>query len=145
MNLPQYNDPALHGLELKPRKKAQKTEEENQEPAAQEITEVTTEEQKPDMKDSAESTEVTVDEQKPDVKDSVESTEEAQQPEVKDSAESHTEPQQPASAITSIETDVTFHKEGDTLEVTDQPSQKEEVHPEIVATGAEETKVEGEA
>jgi len=127
MNLPQYNDPALHGLELKPRKKAQKTEEENQEPAAQESTEVTAEEQKPA------------------VKDNVESTEEAQQPDVKDSAESHTEPQQPASAITSTETDVTFHKEGDTLEVTDQPSQKEEVHPEIVATGAAESKVEGEA
>ena len=122
MNLPQYNDPALHGLELQPRKKAQNAEGEEQKPAAQDSVEST--EEKPE----------------PEVKGSAESHEEQPEPEANESAVSTKE--QPAGEITSIETDMTFHKEGDTLEVTDQSSQKEGEHPETVATA--ETKVEGE-
>jgi len=64
---------------------------------------------------------------------------------VKNNAESHEEQQQPATEITSIETDMSFHKEGDTLEVTDQPSAKEDEHSEPVATAITQPKNEGEA
>ena len=74
------------------------------------------------------------------MKGSAESHEEQPEPEANESAVSTKE--QSAGEITSIETDMTFHKEGDTLEVTDQSSQKEGEHTETVATA--ETKVEGE-
>jgi len=136
MNLPQYNDPALHGLELQPRKKAQKAEGEEQLPAAQASTDG--EEQQPVAQASTEG-----EEQQPEVKGSAESLEQQQAPEAKESAVSTEE--QPAGEITSIETDITFHKESDTLEVTDQSTPKEGEHTETVATATAETKVEGEA
>jgi len=64
-------------------------------------------------------------------------------PEAEESAVSTEE--QPAGEITSIETDITFHKESDTLEVTDQSTPKDGEHTETVATATAETKVEGEA
>jgi len=136
MNLPQYNDPALHGLELQPRKKAQKAEGEEQQPATQASTEG--EEQQPVAQASTEG-----DEPLPVAKGSAESLEQQQAPEAEESAVSTEE--QPAGEITSIETDITFHKESDTLEVTDQSTPKEGEHTETVATATAETKVEGEA
>ncbi len=141
MNLPQFNDPALHGLVLKP-KKAQKTEEEKQEPEVEVSAESTEEKQELEVKDNPEGTE---EKQEPEVKVSVEGKEEEPKAEVKNNAESHEEQQQPATEITSIETDMSFHKEGDTLEVTDQPSAKEDEHSEPVATAITQPKNEGEA
>ena len=142
MNLPQYNDPALHGLELQPRKKAQKAEGEEQQPATQASTEgdeplpaaqVSTEGDEP-LPVAQASTEG--DEPLPVAKGSAESLEQQQAPEAEESAVSTEE--QPAGEITSIETDITFHKESDTLEVTDQSTPKEGEHTETVATATAE-------
>ena len=140
MNLPQYNDPALHGLELRPRKKAQNAEGEEQQPAAQVSVESTEEKPEAEVMGSAESHT-----EQPEAEVIGSSESHTEQPETKESAVTTTE-EQPSGEITSIETDMTFHKEGDTLEVTDQSSQKEGEHTETVTTAAPaETKAESEA
>ena len=87
LNLPQYNDPALHGIELLPKDKKK------------EAAEVQADEQK------TAAVEAQVDEQK---------TLAVEAP-AKDQAEE--KKQEPEGEISSIETDTTFHKEGDTTEV----------------------------
>jgi hypothetical protein len=116
MNLPQYNDPALHGLELKPRKKEQ-TEPE----APEKETATASEAQKQETPVASEA------------------------PEQETPAASALEKQTPEGQISSIETDMTFHKEGDTLEVTDTSPEKEGDTAKPVATAPSETRSEGEA
>ncbi len=92
LNLPQYNDPALHGIELLPKDK---------------------------KKDAVEAQ---VDEQK---------TLAAETPEAPAKDQAEEKKQEPEGEISSIETDKTFHKEGDTTE--------------IVAAGATDTDKTSEA
>ncbi|MFL5697631.1 MAG: hypothetical protein ACJ797_11110 [Ktedonobacteraceae bacterium] len=101
LNLPQYNDPALHGIELLPKDKKK------------EAVEVQADEQK------TAAVEAQVDEQK---------TLAVEAP-AKDQTEE--KKQEPEGEISSIETDTTFHKEGDTTE--------------IVAAGATDTDKTSEA
>jgi len=101
LNLPQYNDPALHGIELLPKGKKK------------EDVEVQADEQK------TAAVETQADEQK---------TLAVEAP-AKDQTEE--KKQEPEGEISSIETDTTFHKEGDTTE--------------IVAAGATDTDKTSEA
>jgi len=116
MNLPQYNDPALHGLELKPKKAKESEQVTPAEPGAEDQAqnlqtdqptpaEAPAAEQKP-AADQAEP--VTETEEKP--------QESATEEKPQESANAE-KPQESASEFTSIETDVKFQQVGDTTEV----------------------------
>ncbi|HTD20931.1 MAG TPA: hypothetical protein VK667_15515, partial [Ktedonobacteraceae bacterium] len=104
MNLPQFNDPALHGIELrKPR--AQVTEAETQE-QHEEVIEAATQEQ------HEQATEAETQEQH------TQAAEASAQEQHEQAAEAETqEGKEPQGEISSIETDTTFHKVDDTIEV----------------------------
>jgi len=149
MNLPQYNDPALHGLELKPKKKEQ-TEPEAPEketaPASEaQEKEATTsgdapEQETPAASDAPEQETIPAGDAP---KQETPATGDA--PEQETPAASELEKQTPEGQISSIETDMTLHKEGDTLEVTDASPEKKDDTTEPVATAPSETRNEGEA
>src|SRR6266480_1894082 len=105
LNLPQYNDPALHGIELLPKDKKK---------------EAAADSQADEQKTAA--VEAQVDEQK---------TLAAETPEAPAKDQAEEKKQEPEGEISSIQTDTTFHKEGDTTE--------------IVAAGATDTDKTGEA
>jgi len=125
LNLPQYNDPALHGIELLPKdkkKEAAEVQADEQKTLAAEAPSV--EQQTPAADSQADeqktaAVEAQVDEQK---------TLAVEAP-AKDQTEE--KKQEPEGEISSIETDTTFHKEGDTTE--------------IVAAGATDTDKTSEA
>ena len=127
MNLPQYNDPALHGLELRPKKK-EKTEPETQD------------------KETAQASE-TQDKETPTSGEAPKQETPAASvaPEQETPAANELEKQTPEGQISSIETDMTLHREGDTLEVTDASPEKEGETAKPVATAPSETRSEGEA
>ena len=127
MNLPQYNDPALHGLELRPKKK-EKTELETQD------------------KETAQASE-TQDKETPTSGEAPKQETPAASvaPEQETPAANELEKQTPEGQISSIETDMTLHREGDTLEVTDASPEKEGETAKPVATAPSETRSEGEA
>ena len=103
MNLPQYNDPALHGLELKPRKKDQS---ETETPEAKQETETRPDAEKQPETESQQQPEVKQDiepQQEPEIKQDIEpqqepevkqpDTESQQQPEIKQDIEPQQEPE----------------------------------------------------
>ncbi len=90
LNLPQYNDPALHGIELLPKDKKK------------EAAEVQADEQK------TAAVEAQVDEQK---------TLAVETPEAPAKDQAEEKKQEPEGENSSTETDTTFHKEGDTTEI----------------------------
>ena len=140
MNLPQFNDPALHGLELKPRKKEKEqpepeTPETKQESEAQPKTEQQQEpetQQEPEAKQESEKQQETEAQQEPDKHEEPDTRQET-------AASSEVEKQSPDGTISSIETDITLHKEGDTIEATDAPPAN------IASATTEETKSQAEA
>ncbi|MEO8954702.1 MAG: hypothetical protein ABI465_09035 [Ktedonobacteraceae bacterium] len=131
MNLPQFNDPALHGIELKPRKKAQEPEqavateslpEEQKEETAQTVPAELSAEEKQQPADV--STEPLAEEksQPADVPAEL-LAEEKQQPaeplveEKQQEPEGEEKKQEPEGEFSSIETDVKFQQVGDTTAV----------------------------
>jgi hypothetical protein len=149
MNLPQYNDPALHGLELKPRKKEQTEPEapEKETATASEAQEKETttageaqKQETPAVSEAPEQETIPAGEAQKQESPAV-----SEVPEQESPAASELEKQTPEGQISSIETDMTFHKEGDTLEVTDTPPDKEGETAKPVATAPSETRSEGEA
>lgn len=160
MNLPQYNDPTLHGLELRPKKK-EKTEPETQDnetttsgeapeqefPAASAALEqeTTTSGETPKQEFPAASAEPEQESSAADEAPKQETPAASAEPEQETPAANVLEKQTPEGQISSIETDVTLHKEGDTLEVTDASPEKEGETAKPVATAPSETRSEGEA
>ena len=126
MNLPQYNDPALHGLELKPKK----TKEPEQATPAEPGTEEQAQNLQTDQPTLAETAETVATEPQPEVAQAEPVTEtEEKQPETATTekpqeAANEEKPQEPATEFTSIETDVKFQQVGDTTEVVDAPVQE---------------------
>src|SRR5436305_2971060 len=149
MNLPQYNDPALHGLELRPKKK-EKTEPETQDketttsgeapkqetPAASVAPEqeITTSGEAPKQETPAASA---VPEQESSAAGEAQKQETpaaSAAPEQETPAANELEKQTPEGQISAIETDMTLHREGETLEVTDASPEKEGETAKPVAT-----------
>ena len=171
MNLPQYNDPALHGLELRPKKK-EKTEPETQDKETAQASETqdketTTSGEAPKQETPAASAAPEQESSSAGEAPKQETPAASVAPEQESSAageapkqetptasaasEQETpaanelEKQTPEGQISSIETDMTLHKEGDTLEVTDASPEKEGETAKPVATAPSETRSEGEA
>jgi len=170
MNLPQYNDPALHGLELRPEKK-EKTEPETQDKETAQASETqdketTTSGEAPKQETPAASAapeqesssageapkQETPAASAASEQESSSAGEAPKQETPTASAASEQEipaneleKQTPEGQISSIETDMTLHKEGDTLEVTDASPEKEGETAKPVATAPSETRSEGEA
>ena len=144
MNLPQYNDPALHGLELRPKKK-EKTEPEA--PEKETIAAGEVQKQETPEGSEAQKQETTAVGETPAASDAQEQETPTSgvAPEQETPAASELEKQTPEGQISSIETDMTLHKEGDTLEVTDASPEKEGETAKPVATAPSETRSEGEA
>ena len=160
MNLPQYNDPALHGLELKPKKK-EKAEPETQDKETAQASEMQDKEtttlgeapkqetptasaapgQETTTSDEASKQEIPAASAAP----GQESSAAGEEPKQETPVANELEKQTPEGQISSIETDMTLHKEGDTLEITDASPEKEGGTAEPVATTPSESKSEGEA
>ena len=112
LNLPQFNDPALHGLELKPRKKTQEPEQ------AVATEPLPNGDQKEEVAQSA-PIEVPAEEKQQEADVSTEPLAEEKQPPNDVPAEPLAEEkqQEPDGEFSSIETDVKFQQVGDTTEV----------------------------
>src|SRR5947207_6267245 len=149
MNLPQYNDPALHGLELRPKKK-EKTEPETQDKETAQASE--TQDKETPTSGEAPKQETPAASAAPEQESSSAGEAPKQEtpaasvaPEQETPAANELEKQTPEGQISSIETDMTLHREGDTLEVTDASPEKEGETAKPVATAPSETRSEGEA
>jgi len=148
MNLPQYNDPALHGLELRPKKK-EKTEPETQDKETAQASE--TQDKETPTSGEAPKQETPAASAAPEQESSSAGEAPKQETPTASAASeqeipaNELEKQTPEGQISSIETDMTLHKEGDTLEVTDASPEKEGETAKPVATAPSETRSEGEA
>ncbi len=111
LNLPQYNDPALHGLELTPKGKKKETAEA---PAAEQQAEAA---EVPVEKQQAEAAETPVAEQQAEAVEAPVEKQQAETAEVPAKDQVEEKKQEPEGEITSIETDTEFHKVGNTTEV----------------------------
>src|SRR6266700_5175129 len=137
LNLPQYNDPALHGIELLPKGKKKEDVEVQADEQKTAAVEAQVDEQKtpaaeaPPVEQQTPAADSQTDEQKTaavEVQVDEQKTLAVEAP-AKDQTEE--KKQEPEGEISSIETDTTFHKEGDTTE--------------IVAAGATDTDKTSEA
>ena len=149
MNLPQYNDPALHGLELRPKKK-EKTEPETQDKETAQASETqdketTTSGEAPKQETPAASVAPEQESSAAGEAPKQETPTASAASEQETPAANELEKQTPEGQISSIETDMTLHREGDTLEVTDASPEKEGETAKPVATAPSETRSEGEA
>src|SRR5437588_6742916 len=149
MNLPQYNDPALHGLELRPKKK-EKTEPETQDKETAQASE--TQDKETTTSGEAPKQETPAASAVPEQESSAAGEAQKQEtpaasaaPEQETPAANELEKQTPEGQISAIETDMTLHREGETLEVTDASPEKEGETAKPVATAPSETRSEGEA
>ena len=111
LNLPQYNDPALHGLELTPKGRKKETAET---PAADQQAEAVG---APVEKQQAETAEAPAADQQAEAVEAPVEKQQAETAEVPAKDQVEEKKQEPEGEITSIETDTEFHKVGKTTEV----------------------------
>ncbi|MFL5659409.1 MAG: hypothetical protein ACJ8CB_35155, partial [Ktedonobacteraceae bacterium] len=123
LNLPQYNDPALHGLELAPKGKKKETAEAQTADQQAEAAEVPVEKQQAEAGEAqtadqqAEAAEVPVEKQQAEAGETPVADQQAEAAEVPAKDQVEEKKQEPEGEITSIETDTEFHKVGNTTEV----------------------------
>jgi hypothetical protein len=123
LNLPQYNDPALHGLELAPKGKKKETAEAQAAEQQVEAAEVPVEKQQaetaetPAAEQQAEVAEVPAEKQQAEAGETPVADQQAEAAEVPAKDQVEEKKQEPEGEITSIETDTEFHKVGKTTEV----------------------------
>ncbi|HLQ29757.1 MAG TPA: hypothetical protein VK140_11055 [Ktedonobacteraceae bacterium] len=109
MNLPQYNDPALHGLTLRSSKKKEETEA-TEGAESKEAGEGETQEPQAEQ------------EEKKEPQAEQEPKEPQAEPEEKKEPQSELEKEEPEGKVSSIETDASLHRVGDTIEIEETPT-----------------------
>ena len=119
MNLPQYNDPALHGIVLRSAKKDKDTEAKEVVPTEQSNQEQPSgSEQDIQSSSKDKDTEASAQDQKPSSEQSEEPKQDTEQaPTVMPTGTASMEEAKPSGGFSSIETDVEFRQVGDTTEV----------------------------
>src|SRR6266702_3669586 len=137
LNLPQYNDPALHGIELLPKDKKKEAAEVQADEQKTAAVEAQVDEQKtpaaeaPPVEQQTAPAVSQTDEQKTAAVEAQVDEQKTLAVEAPAKDQTEEKKQEPEGEISSIETDTTFHKEGDTTE--------------IVAAGATDTDKTSEA